>query len=94
MGFAKSFAQKSHFDDLLSVPDLAAGVVQELLQSHKTGDDQIPGGEGKVAVMKWIARQSEFLSKITIQIVPLADGSAGVGTVDFTPADQADGTSG
>ena len=88
LGFAKSFTDKSHYDDLLSIPDLAAGVVQDLLRSHKTGVDQVSGGEEKIAVMRWIANQSKFLTKITIQLVPLPDGQVGVGTVDFLPADS------
>lgn len=88
LGFAKSFTDKSHYDDLLSIPDLAAGVVQDLLRSHKTGVDQVSGGEEKVAVMRWIANQSKFLTKITIQLVPLPDGQVGVGTIDFLPADS------
>lgn len=87
LGFAKSFADKSHYDDLLSIPDLAAGVVQDLLRSHKTGVDQVSGGEEKAAVMRWIANQSKFLTKITIQLVPLPDGQVGGGVVDFSPAD-------
>ncbi|XJC79854.1 hypothetical protein ACHFCA_34770 (plasmid) [Delftia tsuruhatensis] len=86
LGFAKSFAEKSHYDDLLSVPDLAAGVVQDLLRSHKTGINQVPGGEEKATVMRWIANRSKFLSKITIQLVPLPDGQVGVWDIDFIPA--------
>lgn len=93
IGFAKSFKDKSHYDDLLSVPDLAAGVVQDLLGAHKTGVDQVSGGEGKTAVMRWIANQSKFLTKITIQLVPLPDGQVGVGTVDFSPATPGAGDS-
>lgn len=86
LGFGKSFDGKSHLDDLLSIPDLAAGVVQDLLQAHKTGVDAIPGGEEKVALLKWIATQGRFLSKITVQISKLANGELGSGVVDFTPA--------
>lgn len=86
LGFAKSFSDKSHYDDLLSIPDLTAGVVQDLLRSHKTGVDQVSVREEKAAVMRWIANQSKFLTKITIQLVPLPDGQIGVGTVDFSPA--------
>lgn len=88
VGFGKSFDDKSHLDDLLSIPDFAAGVVQDLLQSYKTKDDNIPGGEEKVALLKWIATQGKFLSKITVQISRLADGELGSGVVDFTPAKQ------
>lgn len=89
LGFAKSFDDKSHLDDLLSVTDFAAGVVQDLLQSHTTGIDFIPDA-GKTEVIKWMARESPYLSKITIQISPLPDGRVGQGLVLFTPATPAD----
>lgn len=86
VGFGKSFDGKSHLDDLLSIPDFAAGVVQDILQAHKTSDDNISGGEEKIALLKWIATQGKFLSKITVQISRLANGELGSGVVDFTPA--------
>jgi hypothetical protein len=87
VGCAKSFDDKSHLDDLLSIPDFAAGVVQDVLQAQKTGDD-IPGGEEKMGVMRWIATQGKFLSKITIQISRLATGEPGSGVVEFTLGKQ------
>ncbi|MGK5035366.1 hypothetical protein [Janthinobacterium sp. LB3P118] len=87
LGFAKSFTDKSHLDDLLSVADFAAGVVQDLLKSHKTGIDFIPDA-GKTEVIKWIARESPWLSKITIQLVSLPGGGVGQGLVHFTPPSQ------
>lgn len=86
VGFCKSFESKSHLDDLLSIPDFAAGVVQDLLQAHKTGNDNIPGGAEKIALLKWITTQSKFLSKITVQISRLANGELGSSVVNFTPA--------
>jgi hypothetical protein len=85
VGFGKSFDDKSHLDDLLSIPDLAAGVVQDLLQAHKTGEDNVPGGEEKKALLRWIATQGKFLSKITIQIIRLPNGELGSRVVEFTP---------
>lgn len=38
IGVAKSFEGKSCLDDLLSVPDFTAGVVQDLLAGHETGN--------------------------------------------------------
>lgn len=84
VGFGKSFDDKSHLDDLLSVPDLTAGVVQDLLQSQRTGED-IPGGDEKVAIIKWIAKQPHFLSKITLQIALTDEGEVGTGIVDIAP---------
>ncbi len=84
LGFGKSFADRSHLDDLLSIPDLAAGVVQDLLQAQRTGSD-IPGGPEKVAVMRWIATPARFLSKVTLQISRMPDGGIGTGVVAITP---------
>lgn len=86
IGFGKSFDGKSHLDDLLSIPGFAAGIVQDLLKSHKTRDDNIPGGEEKAELLRWMARKSKFLSKITIQICKLESGELGCGIVDFLPA--------
>jgi len=83
-GFAKSFEEKSHLDDLLSVPDLAAGVVQDLLQEYRTGIN-IPLGDEKTAVVKWIASPAKYLSKITLQITRMDDGGIGTGVVDINP---------
>jgi len=85
VGFGKSFDDKSHLDDLLSIPDFAAGVVQDLLQAHKTGEDNVPGGEEKKALFRWIATPGKFLSKITIQIIRLPNGELGSRMVEFTP---------
>jgi hypothetical protein len=87
VGFGKSFEVKSHLDDLLSIPDFAAGVVQDLLQGHKTGDD-VPGGEEKIALMKWIVTPAPFLSKIVAQVVVLEDGQLGSGLVELTPVNE------
>jgi hypothetical protein len=81
-GFGKSFAEKSHLDDLLSIPDLAAGVIQDLLQEHQTGEE-MPRGDEKTAVMKWIASPARYLSKITLQVARTDDGGIGTGVVDF-----------
>lgn len=85
VGFGKSFEEKSHLDDLLSIPDFAAGTIQDLLKSHKTGNDNISGGTGKIALINWITAKSQFLSKITIQISKLPNGELGCGVVDFLP---------
>ncbi|WP_263351330.1 hypothetical protein [Acidicapsa acidisoli] len=85
IGFAKSFTDKTHLDDLLSIPDLAAGAVQDILHAHTTGDDNVPGGSEKEALIRWIASQGKFLSKITLQISPLPGGQLGSGVVHITP---------
>lgn len=87
VGFGKSFNDKSHLDDLLSVPDLAAGVVQDLLSQHYTQED-IPGGHEKEIVMKWIATPAKYLSKITLQITKMPNGENSYGAVDMTVNDD------
>jgi hypothetical protein len=44
LGFGKSLLEKGNLDDLLSVPDLAAGVLQDLLTAQDTGNDIPPAG--------------------------------------------------
>ncbi|MGF7137508.1 hypothetical protein P3T40_009021 [Paraburkholderia sp. EB58] len=74
LGFGKSFLEKSYLDDLLSVPDLAAGMLQDILTEQDTGND-IPGGDEKLAVLKWLATPAKFLSKINVRIARKADGT-------------------
>ncbi|MCP3712579.1 hypothetical protein M3I54_37650 [Paraburkholderia sp. CNPSo 3274] len=82
IGVGKSFDEKSYLDDLLSVPDLAAGVVQDLLFQHETGAD-VPGGDEKIIVMRWIATPAKHLAKITIQVKRMENGEIGYGSVDM-----------
>ncbi|AJP58089.1 hypothetical protein UC34_16160 [Pandoraea vervacti] len=74
LGFGKSFQEKSYLDDLLSVPDLAAGMLQDLLTGQDTGGE-IPGGNEKLAVLKWLATPATHLSKIHVRIAPKDDGT-------------------
>jgi hypothetical protein len=85
LGFAKSFEGKSHLDDLLSIPDFAAGVVQDILQAHHTEVDDITGGHEKEALIRWIATEAKFLTKIVIQVVKLPNGELGSGLVHLSP---------
>lgn len=72
--FAKSFSEKGYLDDLLSVPDLAAGMLQDLLTARDSGAD-IPGSDEKLAVLKWLATPAKFLSKIHVRIAHKDDGT-------------------
>jgi len=84
LGFGKSFADKGYMDDILSIADFAAGVAQDLLKGHVTNEN-IPGGEEKIALIKWMAEPATFLSKINIQISRLENGELGAGLVAITP---------
>lgn len=82
LGFAKSFSGKSHLDDLLSIADMTAGVVQDVLSRHNSDNDQIQ--EKKIPLIKWLTQRSNFLSKITIQVVRLPNGDLSSSPVAFT----------
>lgn len=86
--FGKSFEEKGFIDDLLSVTDLAAGVVHDLLQAQQTGADHIPGGDERIPLVKWTVAPSKFLSKITLQIVRTDDGGIATGIVNIVPASE------
>lgn len=81
LGFAKSFKGKSHLDDLLSITDLAAGVIQDLLSGHHSENDQIK--ENSVPLIKWLIQRSGFLTKITIQMLRLPNGDISSSIVGF-----------
>jgi hypothetical protein len=85
LGFGKSFKEKSHLDDLLSVSDFAAGAVQDLLQAHESGGAEISGGKEKEALFRWVATQARYLSKVVIQVVQLPNGELGSGLVHLDP---------
>lgn len=81
LGFAKSFKEKSHLDDLLSITDFAAGVIQDLLSGHHSENDQI--NENKIPLLKWLTNRSDFLTKITIQMLRQTNGDIVSGIVEF-----------
>ncbi|RQG99079.1 hypothetical protein [Paraburkholderia dinghuensis] len=58
------------------------GVVQDLLFHHETGAD-VPGGDEKIMVMRWIATPAKHLAKVTIQITRMENGEIGYGAVDM-----------
>ncbi|MCJ2371929.1 hypothetical protein [Pseudomonas sp. RGM 3321] len=65
VGFAKSFEESSYFNDLLSLPDLAAGMVQDLLRDHY-GAKSLEVNEVKASLCRWLASESKFLQKYTL----------------------------
>ncbi|HDS1059330.1 hypothetical protein [Pseudomonas putida] len=89
LGFAKSFEGKSHLDDLLSISDFAAGVIQDLMTGHYSKDGQIT--EKKVPLVKWLTQRSKFLTKITIEMRKLPNGDIGSGVVQFETPKSTDG---
>lgn len=85
IGTGVSFKDKSFLDDLLSVADLKAGIVSDLLTAQALEADNIPGGIGKQQVMRWVGTQSSHLTKLTIQVEKMATGEIGCGLVQFGP---------
>ncbi|MCX2709044.1 hypothetical protein [Pseudomonas sp. DCB_BG] len=81
LGFAKSFSVKSHLDDLLSIADLSAGIIQDIMTRHHSESDQIQ--EKKIPLLKWLTKRSTFLTKITIQMLQLPNGDLGSSLVSF-----------
>lgn len=80
-GFAKSFKEKSHLDDLLSIADLSAGIIQDLMAAHHSNNDEIQ--ERKAPLVEWLTNRSNFLTKITIQILQLPNGNVTSSIVSF-----------
>ena len=87
LGFAKSFPEKTYLDDMLSVADLAAGAVQDLLQAREDGKE-IPGREAKLRVVKWLVTRTQFLSKIHIHLTKLPNNEVGVEVVSFQATEE------
>jgi len=90
MGVAKSFEKKTYFDDLLSLTDISAGMVQELMTANFIGDGNIIGSgdkeEAKIKVLKWMAEDSKFLSKFIVEVVESENGFLSSRSIDLTPA--------
>ncbi|WP_421560628.1 hypothetical protein [Pseudomonas sivasensis] len=68
LGVAKSFDEHSYFDDLLSVADLAAGMMQDLLR-HQYHDANVEVNEPKALLCKWLGTESQFLQKVNLAVV-------------------------
>ncbi|WP_406821528.1 hypothetical protein ACJA3S_08785 [Pseudomonas sp. KnCO4] len=80
-GFGKSFTEKSHLDDLLSIADLSAGVIQDVMTGHHSENDEIQ--EKKIPLIEWLTNRSKFLTKITIQILRLPNGKLSSQVISF-----------
>lgn len=72
LGFAKTFKEGSHFTDLLSLADLAAGMVQDML-SDKYFGKKLLVNEERAEICRWLGRQSKFLEKKFIAVVKRDD---------------------
>lgn len=68
LGIAKSFEMHSYFDDLLSVADLAAGMIQDLLR-HQYKCANVEVNEQKALLCKWLGTKSHFLQKVNLAVL-------------------------
>ncbi|PMJ39635.1 hypothetical protein BCU24_18885 [Vibrio cyclitrophicus] len=80
LGFAKPFENDPVTSDLLSVTDFAAGTIQDILQSH-VKKKSYEGNSSKIELVKWMANESKFLTKINLIITKQDDGDWGCGPV-------------
>lgn len=80
--FAKPFDKDAGTNDLLSLTDFSAGIIQEILQSELKNKD-IKLSEEKVKLVKWMGSESNFLTKVNLVFTKQDDGEWGVGTVDL-----------
>lgn len=82
LGFAKPFKDDPLTSDLLSVTDFAAGTIQDILQSHVKKKDY-KGNDSKIKLVKWMAKESRFLTKINLVITKQDDSNWGCGIVQL-----------
>ncbi|KVR11949.1 hypothetical protein WK11_03105 [Burkholderia ubonensis] len=83
-GFAKSFKEPTRLNDLLSLTDLVAGIMHDILQSEFKGKPT-NGGKEKIEVMNWISRPSRFLSKLFLVFSEADDKAMLCKRVEITP---------
>ncbi len=81
-GFAKPFEKDAGTNDLLSLADFSAGIIQEILQSEVTKKD-VQLSDEKAKLVKWMGTDSSFLTKVNLVFIQQDDGDWGVGSVDI-----------
>lgn len=89
IGGATPFAERSvELNDLLSLPDLAAGVLGDYLsKSDVLPHDEIRVKEGTEDIMLWFGRQGVGLKKFCAFLRPGPGGSIERGRLDFSAKD-------
>lgn len=81
-GFAKPFKNDAGTTDLLSLTDLSAGMIQEILQSE-IAKKHVEISDEKAKLAKWMGTESAFLSKVNLVFIQNDDGDWGAGSVDI-----------
>ncbi len=93
IGGARPFQERA-FDylDLLSAPDLAAGVIAQVLSGiDVVGHDKAQIKEGGEHVLRWLCHDSITLKKLCLVIKKDADGMVVSGPVHFEAKQSVDG---
>jgi hypothetical protein len=85
LGGARPFSPRSfELLDLLSVSDITAGAIAQVLSSIDTlGQENArikPGGDH---VLRWLCHNSITLKKFAMTVKRLPDGTVGCGPIDF-----------
>lgn len=81
-GFAKPFEKDSGTTDLLSITDLAAGTIQEILQ-NKLKNKEIALTKEREALVRWMGRESQFLCKLNYLYSKKEDNMWNINKIDI-----------
>jgi hypothetical protein len=71
--FAKAFKNDSATNDLLSITDFSAGIIQDALSNHYY-DLNFDITSGKKSLLKWLSRKSNFLTKLCLVVTQEKNG--------------------
>ncbi|MFS8115802.1 hypothetical protein QD460_29125 [Rhizobium jaguaris] len=85
LGGARPFTPRAfEFLDLLSVADIAAGTIAQVLSSMETlGMDKAQIKEGGDKVLRWLCYDSITLKKLGLIVRRMPNGEVGCGPIDF-----------
>jgi hypothetical protein len=85
LGGARPFGPRAfEYLDLLSIADIAAGTIAQVLSSiDKLGKENAQIKEGGEQVLRWLCHNSVTLKKFTMVVKRLPNGEVGFGPVDL-----------
>jgi hypothetical protein len=85
LGGARPFTPRAfEYLDLLSLSDIAAGTIAQLLTStEKLGKENARIKEGGDHVLRWLCYNSVTLKKFVMTVTRLPNGEVGCGPIDF-----------
>lgn len=85
LGGARPFTPRAFdFLDLLSIADIAAGTIAQVLSSMEAlGKDNAQIKEGGDKVLRWLCYDSITLKKLSLIVKRMPNGDVGCGPIDF-----------